>query len=67
CIDSCPMGLMPLMFVNCDKKREYEALPDYHIANCVECGACAYSCPANIPLVSYIKNGKTELRKRGIE
>jgi len=55
------------MFVNCDKKREYEALPDYHIANCVECGACAYSCPANIPLVSYIKNGKTELRKRGIK
>ena len=67
CIDSCPMGLMPLMFVNCDKKREYEALPDYHIANCVECGACAYSCPANIPLVSYIKNGKTELQKRGIK
>jgi len=67
CIDSCPMGLMPLMFVNCVKKGEYETLPNYHIANCVECGACAYNCPANIPLVSYIKTGKTELQKRGVK
>jgi len=67
CIESCPMELIPLMFVNCVKKEEYEALTNYHIANCVECGACAYNCPANIPIVSYIKNGKAELRKRDVK
>ena len=67
CIETCPMGLMPLMFVNLVKKEDYESLADYHIANCVECGACAYSCPAKIPIVSYIKTGKVELRKAGVK
>jgi electron transport complex protein RnfC len=67
CIETCPMGLMPLMFVNRVKKGYYESLSDYHIANCVECGACAYGCPANIPIVSYIKTGKAELRKLGVK
>jgi electron transport complex protein RnfC len=66
CIETCPMGLMPLMFVNLVKKEDYENLADYHIANCVECGACAYGCPAKIPIVSYIKTGKVELRKAGV-
>ena len=57
------MGLMPLQFVNLVKKEDYESLANYHIADCVECGACAYDCPANIPIVSYIKTGKAELRK----
>jgi electron transport complex protein RnfC len=59
------MDLMPLMYVNYVKKGAYESLSDYHITNCVECGACAYNCPANIPIVSYIKIGKTELQKQG--
>jgi len=58
---------MPLMFVNLVKKEDYESLADYHIANCVECGACAYGCPAKIPIVSYIKTGKVELRKAGVK
>jgi len=66
CIESCPMGLMPLQFVNLVKKEDYESLANYHIADCVECGACAYDCPANIPIVSYIKTGKAELRKAGV-
>jgi len=39
-------------------------LKDYWIDNCVECGSCTYGCPANIPLVQYIKVGKAELQKR---
>jgi len=65
CIESCPMDLMPLMYVNYVKRGAYESLSDYHITNCVECGACVYNCPANIPIVSYIKIGKTELQKQG--
>ncbi len=64
CVESCPMSLMPLMYVNHVKQEQYEGLTDYHISSCVECGACAYNCPANIPIVSYVKVGKAELRKR---
>ena len=67
CIETCPMGLMPLQFVNIVKYEDYDHLVEYHINNCVECGACAYGCPANIPLVSYIKVGKLELRKLGVK
>ena len=67
CVDVCPMGLMPLQFVNLVKHEDYDHLPEYHINNCVECGSCAYGCPANIPLVSYIKAGKAELRKLGVK
>ena len=58
------MNLMPLMYVAYVKKNMYDELKDYWIDNCVECGSCAYGCPANIPLVQYIKVGKAELQKR---
>jgi electron transport complex protein RnfC len=58
---------MPLQFVNIVKYEDYDHLAEYHINNCVECGSCAYGCPANIPLVSYIKLGKLELRKLGVK
>jgi len=59
------MGLMPLMFVNHVKKGMISDLSNYHVFNCVECGACSYDCPANIPIVSYIKVGKAKLRQLG--
>jgi len=65
CIQRCPMGLMPLMFVNHVKKGMIAELADYHVLNCVECGACSYDCPANIPITSYIKTGKAKLRQLG--
>jgi len=64
CIDACPMGLMPTMYVQYAKKKRYEECAElYHIDNCVECGSCTFSCPAKIPLVQYIKVAKAELRK----
>jgi len=63
CIETCPMGLMPLMYVAHVKKRMYSELKEYYIENCVECGSCAYGCPAKIPIVQYIKTGKAELQK----
>jgi len=63
CIETCPMRLVPTMFVAYVKNRMYEDLGDYWIENCVECGSCAYGCPAKIPIVQYIKVGKAELMK----
>ena len=65
CIQRCPMGLMPLMYVQLTKKDMIADLAEHHVMNCVECGACAYDCPAGIPIVSYIKVGKAKLRQLG--
>ena len=33
------------------------------VLDCHECGSCSYVCPANRPLLDYIKFGKTEVTK----
>ena len=33
----------------------------YHADACMECGCCAYECPAQIPLVQLIRVGKVQL------
>jgi electron transport complex protein RnfC len=35
----------------------------YHLQACVECGCCAYVCPAGIPLVQLMRVGKAQLVK----
>jgi len=64
CIETCPMSLMPFMYVLLVKNKKYSDLKNYYIDNCVECGSCSYGCPAKIPIVQYIKTGKSELLKR---
>jgi len=63
CISSCPMRLLPIMFVRAVKRNKYEVCSEYRIENCMECGSCAYGCPANIPIVEFIKTGKMMLRR----
>jgi electron transport complex protein RnfC len=33
----------------------------YHILACFECGSCAYTCPASLPLVQLIRTGKAQV------
>jgi len=58
CVDTCPMGLLPLEYVKRVKKGEYASLSEFNIVDCIECGCCSYGCPAKIPIVHYIKTGK---------
>jgi len=64
CVDVCPMGLMP-----CEIRRQV-AVPDFPaaaalgLADCLECGCCAYVCPAMIPLVHCFRYAKAELMQR---
>jgi electron transport complex protein RnfC len=32
--------------------------------DCIECGCCAYTCPAEIPLVQSFRRGKQLLREQ---
>ncbi len=63
CVSVCPMGLEPyLLMLQADVKR-WDDMSQSGVLNCLECGCCTYSCPANRPLLDMIKLGKQELRK----
>ncbi len=61
CVEICPMGLMPTALMYRVKKEIFTEASDLGIANCYECGACAYACPAKIPLLDYMKYGKSRI------
>ncbi|MDD4262723.1 MAG: electron transport complex subunit RsxC [Syntrophaceticus schinkii] len=59
CIDICPMGLNPSMLsILAERSLVEEALSDYHLLDCMECGCCAYMCPAKRKNVHYIRYAK---------
>jgi electron transport complex protein RnfC len=61
CIDICPMQLAPTTLMYRVKREFFGEAKDLGIANCFECGACAYACPAKIPLLDYMKYGKARI------
>jgi len=63
CIDVCPMGLMPTEIYKFVQNRNFQEAEKFGALDCIECGCCAFSCPAKIPLVHYIKFGKAEIRR----
>jgi electron transport complex protein RnfC len=48
------------MFV--ENSRFLEA-KEASLLDCMECGSCVYVCPANRPMVHWMKFAKSELRK----
>ncbi len=64
CVSACPMGLQPFLIANYVKDANFAELKKLQIMNCIECGSCAYICPAKIPLLDYCKLGKIEIRKQ---
>ncbi|MFO7815806.1 MAG: electron transport complex subunit RsxC [Halanaerobiales bacterium] len=60
CVDSCPMYLLPLKLSDLSQLERYDELDKYNIQSCIECGSCSYICPADRPLLDYIRIGKME-------
>lgn len=69
CTEVCPMGLMPLYLGSYSEKRNFEKCDEYSVLDCIECGCCAFTCPARRPLVAEIRLAKREVqalrKKRG--
>jgi len=64
CIDACPMMLQPSVIGLFVEKGHYEDAKDYHVMDCFECGSCTFVCPANRPMVQWVKRAKRELAKK---
>ena len=58
CVSACAEGLMPSLLVKYISYKHYDLACENGLNNCKECGACAWVCPAKIPLVQQIQFGK---------
>ena len=55
------MGLEPYLLNRLARSRKLDELEENAIYDCIECGCCLYSCPANIPLLDTIRVYKREV------
>lgn len=58
CIAACPIGLQPTKMYSLIENGRYAEAMALDLMDCKECGCCAYSCPAHLPLVHAFKLGK---------
>jgi H+/Na+-translocating ferredoxin:NAD+ oxidoreductase subunit C len=63
CVAACPMGLEPYLLMALSQKNLFERLEDEKVMDCMECGCCSYACPADRPLLDYIRLGKAQVGK----
>ena len=62
CINVCPMRLMPVLMYKALYTNDIEEMKATNLMDCIECGCCAYNCPASVPLVLGFRSGKQRLR-----
>lgn len=55
------MNLVPSQLARLSEFEAFEEAKAERVLDCIECGACAYQCPAGIPLVQLIKLAKSEI------
>lgn len=58
CVSVCPMGLNPTLLMTATEFANWELAENNYITDCIECGSCSFTCPANRPLLDYIRQGK---------
>ena len=63
CVQHCPMRLMPLEIERALTLKKPEILEREKVGLCMECGCCAFGCPAKRPLVHVMKLSKAMLRE----
>lgn len=63
CVSHCPMGLVPTHLAQLAKYGKLSEAENWGIMDCVECGCCQYVCPSKIPLVQWIRLGKTNVSR----
>ncbi len=61
CVSACPMGLEPYLIAQLAEHGEFERLEKEDVMDCLSCGACQFTCPANRPLLDFISLGKAKV------
>jgi electron transport complex protein RnfC len=63
CLDACPVFLNPQLLGKLAMAERYDDMTRQHLADCMLCGSCSYTCPSNIPLSQLFALAKAALRK----
>src|SRR5512145_520825 len=63
CVSACPQGLEPYLLMSLAERSMFDKLEKANVTDCMECGSCSYTCPANRPLLDYIRLGKASVIK----
>ena len=63
CMLHCPVGLNPAYIGKAYQNKDVESLERLNVNLCMECGCCAYVCPAHRDLVQNNRLAKDMLRK----
>jgi electron transport complex protein RnfC len=64
CTEACSCRLNPVLIVRALKAEDTAKAIKFGLLDCVECGACAYVCPAHIALVQHFRVGKALARQQ---
>jgi electron transport complex protein RnfC len=64
CIRNCAAKLSPVIINNSLEADNLDYAVKAGLLDCMECGSCAYMCPARIKLVQRFRVGKQRLRMR---
>ncbi|MGF6375979.1 electron transport complex protein RnfC [Clostridiales Family XIII bacterium PM5-7] len=67
CHHACPFNLLPTALADAYDRRDAQALSDLKVMQCMECGSCAFVCPARRPLGFINKLGKGVVKEAGIK
>jgi electron transport complex protein RnfC len=62
CIRNCSMLLSPVVINNALEADDLDEAVNTGLLDCIECGSCAYVCPARVKLTQRFRTGKQRLR-----
>ena len=61
CVSVCCMGLTPFDLMTSAEFSDWDRAELLYATDCVECGSCSFVCPANRPILDYIRLGKKNI------
>ncbi|MFA7229847.1 MAG: electron transport complex subunit RsxC, partial [Victivallaceae bacterium] len=64
CLGACAMNLLPGSLSAMIESEKFDLAAKNNVMDCIECGSCAYVCPAHRPLVQHFRRAKAEIRNR---
>ena len=67
CVAKCAMRLSPALIVRELKAGNLDKAKSFGLMDCIECGCCAFVCPAKVNLIQRIRLGKGLVRQKMAE
>lgn len=67
CVSVCALSLEPFLLMALSERGFFEKAESERITDCMECGSCSYTCPADRPLLDYIRLGKSTVTRMARE